>query len=548
VRHPSIALALCALACARTGLLDFGQGDTGEAGAGGTTASGGSAQTGGTMVTPDECTTAFDCPVVDICAPPVCAVEPSSGALRCIPTAIQCNDGNACSVDRCDPATGICRFDFPTDGDGDGFIGEAPLDAPPNCGGEDCDDSDPNSFPGAEEICDGHDNDCNDGIDDGIDRSNVLQSPVPITPAVRGRAAHGGLVWNGSAYAVSYNTTLGHKQSFFKLIDESGIDVSQEVRVSEINADAYSGPIEWSGSSFFTAFADARQGGNYEVYTTRFDENGVKLEDDLRVTDAPQFSLNPVIVWTGEEYVVAWDDRRDRLMGGVSQIFARRFSPRGDPLSEEALVSELGEWSEFPALAVGKRTLGLAYTAFGLDGIARARFRMLDENLGALASAVELPSSSYANATTVAFSGQHFVVAWALTLPSSAPGDVIRVAYVNEMAGTPFAGQDVRPGLSLMRWPSLLSLGADQTFLVFSGAFADGAYDLHSAILNPASTLPVQVIRLTTTEALSLFPYTARGPDGSIGIVFDEDDETEPTSRIPHFMAVGCLPLTDVPE
>jgi hypothetical protein len=199
-------------------------------------------------------------------------------------------------------------------------------------------------------------------------------------------------------------------------------------------------------------------------------------------------------------------------------------------------------WSEFPALAVGRGTIGLAYTAFGLDGIARAHFRMLDQNLGALGSAVELPGSSYANAPSVVFSGEHFVVAWALTLPASTPGDVIRVAYVNETVGIPFVGQEVRPGLPFLRHPSLLSLGADQSFLVFAGALADGAYDLHSAILNPASTLPVQVIRLTTTEPLSLLPYAARGPDGSIGIVFDEAVETEPTSRTPHFMAVGCLP------
>ena len=539
MRPPSVALALCALACARTGLLDFGAGDTGDAGAGGTTASGGSTPTGGNMVTPNECTTAFDCPVEDICAPPTCAPDPSSGALRCLPTT-PCDDGNACSVDRCDPTTGACVFDFPMDADGDGFIGEAPRDAPPSCGGEDCDDTDATSFPGAEEICDGHDNDCNDGIDDGIERNIVLVQPVPIAPPERGRAAHGGLVWNGSAYAASYNTTSGHKQSYFKLLTELGADASAEVPVSVINADAYSGPIEWSGTSFFTAFSDARQGGNYEVYATRFDENGLKLEDDLRVTDAPDFSLNPVIVWTGEAYVVAWDDRRERMNGGVSAIFARRFSERGDPIGEEALVSELGEWSEYPALAVGQRTIGLAYTTFGLDGIARARFRTLADDLGTSGPAIELPNSAYASAPSLAFSESRFVVAWGVTLASSTPGDTIHVTYVDETGGT--LEQRIRSGLSFMRGPSLLSLGAGQTFVVFSGALGDGAYDLYSTVLTPGTILVSQVIRLTTTEALSLFPFAARGPDGSIGIVFDEDDETTPTSRIPHFMAVGCRP------
>jgi hypothetical protein len=81
---------------------------------------------------------------------------------------------------------------------------------------------------------------------------------------------------------------------------------------------------------------------------------------------------------------------------------------------------------------------------------------------------------------------------------------------------------------------------------VVAGAQFDGAYDLHAAILNVGSRLPLEVVRLTNTEPLSLFPYAARGPEGSIGIVFDEHDETAPTSRRPHFMAIGCAENVDL--
>jgi hypothetical protein len=59
----------------------------------------------------------------------------------------------------CDPASSLCMFSK-LDKDGDG-------DPPVVCGGHDCDDGDPLTHPGAAEICDGKDNDCNGVIDDG---------------------------------------------------------------------------------------------------------------------------------------------------------------------------------------------------------------------------------------------------------------------------------------------------------------------------------------------------------------------------------------------
>jgi hypothetical protein len=70
---------------------------------------------------------------------------------------IDCDDGNACTVDTCDPATGCVHELIPsTDDDGDGYG--------VSCG--DCNDADPSVHPGATEVA-------GDGIDENCDGQEV---------------------------------------------------------------------------------------------------------------------------------------------------------------------------------------------------------------------------------------------------------------------------------------------------------------------------------------------------------------------------------------
>lgn len=81
-------------------------------------------------------------------------------------TAVVCaDDGNACTVESCNPSTGSCMVDTAMfDRDGDGVPGSYPAQS---CNGTDCDDMNPAIAPGLQEVCGNTvDDDCNPATSD----------------------------------------------------------------------------------------------------------------------------------------------------------------------------------------------------------------------------------------------------------------------------------------------------------------------------------------------------------------------------------------------
>ncbi len=107
------------------------------------------------------CTSATECDDGLFCnGPEQCdPADPGASATGCVAGAPPCADGVVC-----DEALSMCG-DGCVDADGDGAPDMA-------CGGTDCDDADPNRFPGNEEICDpaGIDEDCDPATLGGVDR------------------------------------------------------------------------------------------------------------------------------------------------------------------------------------------------------------------------------------------------------------------------------------------------------------------------------------------------------------------------------------------
>ncbi|MBN1772029.1 MAG: putative metal-binding motif-containing protein [Deltaproteobacteria bacterium] len=176
----------------------------------------------------DPCDDAIDC-TVDSCDPDlsrcnhvgddeacqngiVCdGAETCEVGVGCQPgTRPDCRDDSACTIDSCDEARGGCVHD-PRDLDGDTYITDARF-GDEDCGGDDCNDSDPTVHPGVPEVCDDiRDNDCDTFADfaddecrpanDTCDGALRLEEDVSVNSSTNGTMANYTTACGSSSYA-----------------------------------------------------------------------------------------------------------------------------------------------------------------------------------------------------------------------------------------------------------------------------------------------------------------------------------------------------------
>jgi hypothetical protein len=486
----------------------------------------------GADAAPVVCTVDADCATGDACAPAECR----EGMCVSLPATV-CNDHDECTTDSCDSSTGKCVFTPVTlDLDGDGYRSPRPGFAPgaPGSCGDDCDDTSAAAHPGGIEICDGVDNNCNGQIDEGATYGGA-SAPVRVSSTRFDMADGGALAFDGKNYGAIYtgHTTLW--SSYFQGLARDGSSVVAETPLTDINSETYSGPILYNGRFFERSWEDARADANYEIWFNRFDSNGIKLAPDLRVTRAPNFSLDSALVWNGTESLIVWDDRRfDQGTMADVRLFGQRVAFDGSLIGSNIELTAAGVQAEHPGLALGQQRVGIVFASQLTATTRHTEFFSTAADLTDVSPLVDLGGTDV-DSSNLVYVGGHFIVAWQRDSSSTGYGPSISGAVVDESGNVLVPEQPITSGATIARSFSLLSLG-DRVIVTWADNH-DGNFELYWEMLDANLEVLTPRTRLTFTPSDTFFPAVSFGPYGDIGIVYQ--DWATNFSQI-YFLSMGC--------
>lgn len=479
------------------------------------------------------CAVDADCPGYgDLCKSPItCEHVPSAGpgsplVARCVAgTPVDCDDHDPCTKDTCIPATGACTYSHATpDQDGDGYYAPLPGYEPgsPGACGDDCDDTNPDAHPGANEVCDGVDNDCDGIIDNGAVYLPSGADPIRISGDIA-PAGPGGLAWSGKSYAATYTGDTNGFNVYLSTLTGAGDTIKPpgEEVVTLVNADASGAPITWIGDRYGTVWQDRRT-GHYEIYFTILDAGGAKKIADTQLTFNGGFSVNPDLIWNGVEFVAAWQDDRN----GTFDVYVQRVSAEGavEGGNIQLTHGDMTFGNEAPSLAQGLKGVGVA-SSFG-----DATSHMVQLQIFTTDFATPMtPPINVTDGTTeavyptVVWNKDRYVVAW--YDKSASPKAIWAAAYGADGLALIPPQPITQPGPFRSRYPFLRALG-DRILVVYSDdRDQNDGYEIYTTVIRPDLTLLGAELRVTDAPRDSVFPLAAFGPKGDFGILFRDDRE-----------------------
>jgi hypothetical protein len=451
---------------------------------------------------------------------------------------VSCDDDDICTIDTCDSETGACGHEPATfDNDGDMHRGprEGTIPGDPDACGDDCDDTNENAFPGNIEVCDGTDNDCNGVVDDGASFVPVDADQIVVSSADFNTVIPGSLAWSGTSYAAIYSGSMGEGFDIYRaMLAPDGTQVVPQERMTVANSDSAGGPVVWTGDRYGVAWQE-RPNSDYEIYFRLLDAEGKTVETNpVHVSDGlPGFSVNPDLAWSGSKFVAAWQDEREGNFG----IYGQLIDIDGQLVGGDVLLSDGSDTfdNESPVVAASSLGVGVVW-ARGGTAAHFVRFRTFGPDLVPTGDSIDLnDGSTKAEYPVVVWNKDSYVIAWS---DLGATPKAIFAAVVDQAGNVIVPPKAItNPGNARSRYPTMRALG-DRILFVYGDDRDGGDYELYARMVSSKLETIGSEQRVTNAPGDSVSPKAAFGPDGNLGILFR--DKRNGLDQV-WFTRLGCV-------
>lgn len=259
----------------------------------------------------------------------------------------------------CDGLDNDCdgSIDDNIDMDDDGYLG---------CGGPDCNDADPDINPEGTEVCDGIDNNCDGSVDEvcdtDTDNPGKDGEDQPATGDDGDDSIYSSIDWNGTEYGMVWEDEGdGNWEIYFARLNDLGEQIGNDTRITNDDNSSRKPEIVWIGNRYGVTWCDDRD-GNEEMYFVALSSTGSKLTADVRITNYAGESSFPAMIWNGDVFGITWQDNRDHLSGnGNYEIYFARLDTNGTKIGSDRRITYYASTKRNPSLGWNGMDFGIAW-------------------------------------------------------------------------------------------------------------------------------------------------------------------------------------------